>query len=99
MICKMTKNQIEKFAVGYPFPTDWVETVLECCDFDTDKANMILQIRNRTEEIIQRKEVESTSMTCGITDCCGYDFGEEAFKKKIKVRFCPVCGKIIRTIN
>ena len=40
---------------------------------------------------------ESTEMTDGITQCCGYDFGTECFDKKIK--FCPCCGRKIKRIN
>ena len=25
----------------------------------------------------------------------GYDFGEDAFSKKIKIGYCPICGKKI----
>ena len=38
----MTKNQIEKFAVGYPYPTDYVETLLKKYNFDTTKVHEIL---------------------------------------------------------
>jgi hypothetical protein len=33
-------------------------------------------------------------VNCGITECCGYDFGEDAFEKN-KPKFCPMCGKKI----
>lgn len=38
----MTRNQIEKFAVGYPVPTDWVAALLYKYDYDKDKVNEIL---------------------------------------------------------
>lgn len=38
----MTKKQIEKFAVGYPYPTDYVEVLLRKYDFDTIKVHEIL---------------------------------------------------------
>lgn len=50
----MTRNQVEKFAVGYPYPTDWVEMVLRHFAFDTDKAEGALLDRNRTYEIVCR---------------------------------------------
>lgn len=50
----MTRNQVEKFAVGYPYPTDWVEMVLRHFAFDTDKAEEALLDRNRTYEIVCR---------------------------------------------
>lgn len=39
---KMSKRQIEKFAVGYPYPTDYVEDILKKCNFDKFKAHNIL---------------------------------------------------------
>ena len=44
----MTKSQIEKFAVGYPYPTDWVEDVLKECNYDKVKADNILQSKYKT---------------------------------------------------
>ena len=38
----MTKGQIKKFAVGYPYPTDYVEILLKKYNFDTEKVNDIL---------------------------------------------------------
>lgn len=38
----MTRKQIEKFAVGYPYPTDYVETILKKCEFNKKKAHQIL---------------------------------------------------------
>ena len=38
----MTRNQIEKFAVGYPVPTDWVEIILKKYNFNKDKAHQVL---------------------------------------------------------
>lgn len=38
----MTKRQIEKFVVGYPYPTDYVETVLVKYKFDVLKAHYVL---------------------------------------------------------
>lgn len=48
---------------------------------------------------IEYEEVETgTAMECGITECCGYDFGVDAFGKN-KPKFCPMCGKKIITVN
>ena len=55
----MTRNQVEKFAAGYPYPTDWVEMVLRHFAFDTDKAKEALADRNRTYEIVQ-KQIQSS---------------------------------------
>ena len=38
----MTKRQIEKFAVGYSYPTDYIELLLKKYDFDTEKVHNIL---------------------------------------------------------
>lgn len=38
----MTRNQIEKFALGYPYPTDYVEIILRKCGFDKEKVHQIL---------------------------------------------------------
>lgn len=51
----MNRNQIGKFAVGYPYPTDWVEMVLRHFAFDTDKAKEALIDSNRTYEIVQKQ--------------------------------------------
>lgn len=34
-------------------------------------------------------------MTDGVTLCCGYDFGEDAFKKELNIGYCPICGRKI----
>lgn len=50
----MTKNQIEKFAVGYPsYPTDCVEAVLKVSNFDTEIAEEILDDKEKTLAIWQ----------------------------------------------
>ncbi len=36
----------------------------------------------------------TTTLIDGVTECCGYDFGEDGFGK-VKVKFCPLCGKRI----
>ena len=88
----MTKNQIEKFAVGYPYyPTDYVEAVLKVSNFDTEIAEEILDDKEKTLAIWQN----GTIMIDGITSCCGYDFGEDAFSKKINIGYCPICGRKI----
>lgn len=51
----MTKKQIEKFAVRYPYPTNVVECVLVYCDWDTDKAHAILCDRERTIAVFQKQ--------------------------------------------
>ena len=50
----MTKRQIEKFAVGYPYPTDYVEILLKKYNYNKSKVHEIL-CQNR-EEVM--KEVQ-----------------------------------------
>lgn len=38
----MTREQIEKFAVGYPVPTDWVAVLLDKYADDKNKVHKIL---------------------------------------------------------
>lgn len=38
----MTKGQVEEFAVGYPYPTDYIEILLTKYRFDTVKVKEIL---------------------------------------------------------
>lgn len=37
---------------------------------------------------------EKTRIIDGITECCGYDFGIDAFQRELP-KFCPVCGREI----
>lgn len=37
---------------------------------------------------------EKTRIIDGVTECCGYDFGTDAFQRKLS-KFCPVCGRKI----
>ena len=37
---------------------------------------------------------EKTRIIDGITECCGYDFGIDAFQIELS-KFCPVCGRKI----
>ena len=88
----MTKSQIEKFAVGYSsYPTDCVEEVLKVTNFDEDVAREILDNKEKTLAIWQN----GTIMIDGVTLCCGYDFVEDAFSKKINIGYCPICGRKI----
>ena len=88
----MTKSQIEKFAVGYSFyPTDCVEEVLKVTNFDEDVARKILDDKEKTLAIWQN----GTIMIDGITLCCGYDFAEDAFSKRINIGYCQICGRKI----
>lgn len=49
---------------------------------------------NKTKCVINN----TTGMKCGITECCGYDFGIEGFGK-VKVKYCPLCGKKIIKVS
>ena len=37
---------------------------------------------------------EKTRIIDGITECCGYDFGIDAFQMELS-KFCPACGRKI----
>lgn len=41
---------------------------------------------------------EKTRIIDGITECCGYDFGIDAFQRELS-KFCPVCGRKIERID
>jgi len=88
----MTKSQIEKFAVGYSsYPTDCVEKILKVTNFDEDVTRKILDDKKKTLAIWQN----GTIMIDGVTLCCGYDFAEDAFSKRINIGYCPICGRKI----
>lgn len=57
-----------------------------------------LGIKNETPKSVESDTAGTTNMECGITECCGYDFGEDAFKKN-KPKFYPMCGKRIIKVN
>lgn len=64
----MTKRQIEEFAVGYPYPTDYVEVILKKYDFDKDKANQALC--KTYDEVVKEVQGYSTQMS-GCESCQG----------------------------
>lgn len=41
---------------------------------------------------------EKTRIIDGVTECCGYDFGIDAFQRELS-KFCPVCGRKIERSN
>ena len=45
------------------------------------------------EAAVERNN-EKTRIIDGVTECCGYDFGIDAFQMGLS-KFCPVCGKKI----
>lgn len=38
----MTKRKIDKFAIGYPYPTDYIDILLRKYNFNTKKVHNIL---------------------------------------------------------
>jgi flagellar biosynthesis protein FlhB len=52
----MTRRQIEKFALGYPVPTDWVAVLLEKYDYDKDKVHEIL-CKGKEEIAVEIREI------------------------------------------
>lgn len=51
----MTRNQIEKFAVGYPVPTDWVAVLLEKYNYNKSKVHEIL-CKNKEDIAVEIRE-------------------------------------------
>lgn len=49
------------------------------------------KIKELQEKLSERRD--TTVMTDGVTECCGYDFGLDGFGKIVK--YCPLCGKRI----
>lgn len=47
----------------------------------------------KSNECKNRKS-KTTTLESGVTVCCGYDFGMDAYKKN-KPKYCPMCGKQI----
>lgn len=45
---EMSRQQIEKIAVGYPVPTDWIAILLYKYNYDTAKVHEIL-CKNQSE--------------------------------------------------
>lgn len=45
-------------------------------------------------QAVQQMAKLEVRMTSGVTECCGYDFGMDAYGK-IKPKYCPMCGKKI----
>ena len=90
----ISKNEIEKLAVGYPYPTAWVEIVVRKYDYDLEKIKEILSSNAKVKKAIEG----TTEMNAGVTYCCAFDFGEIAFKR-IPPKFCPLCGKKICLIR
>ena len=66
---------------------------------NNNKALMqgISKLQKRVNELKKIEQIiqDGTMMIDGVTYCCGYDFGEDVFSKKIKIGYCPICGKKI----
>lgn len=59
-----------------------------------EKADTILAM---VEELKQYRSAaersnEKTRIIDGVTECCGYDFGIDAFRIEMS-KFCPACGR------
>lgn len=73
--------------------------------FEEDALEAAIQALNEVEEYraigtpeecraaVERNN-EKTRIIDGITECCGYDFGTDAFQMELS-KFCPVCGREI----
>ena len=53
---KMTKEQIEEFAVGHPYPTDYVECLLIKYNYNEEKVMEILL--GSSENVIREVQIE-----------------------------------------
>lgn len=49
----MSKKEIEKFAIGYPYPTDVVGKILHMVNYDKKLTHYILMNTNKTMAIWQ----------------------------------------------
>lgn len=62
----MTRKQIEKFALGYPVPTDWVAVLLGKYNYDKDKVHEILcKGEGRNSHRNKRRFVLKMIVLCG----------------------------------
>ncbi|HHX66889.1 MAG TPA: hypothetical protein GX708_02390 [Gallicola sp.] len=54
----MNNRQIEKFAIGYPYPTEYIEILLKKYNYDKIKVNEILcKPYNEVIKEIQNKSI------------------------------------------
>lgn len=55
----MTREEIEKFAVGYPVPTDWVAALLYEYNYDKNKVhNILCKSRNEIISEVQKAVIK-----------------------------------------
>lgn len=55
----MAREQIEKFATGYPVPTDWVAALLYKYNYDKNKVHDILcKPRNEIVSEVKKAVIE-----------------------------------------
>lgn len=59
----MTKSQIDKFAVGYPYPTDYIEILLRKYNFDKAKVHEILC--KSKDEVVKEVQTSQTEELLG----------------------------------
>lgn len=90
----MTRKQIEEFAVGYSFPTDYVEIILKKYDFDKERVHQILC--KSYDEVV--KEVQDYSVQLHGCNCCQ---GDEAlyWKDDENNAFVDSKGEMLVTVK
>ena len=52
----VTRGQMEKFAVGYPVPTDWVEMLLDYYNNDINKVHLIL-LKTKEQIVLEMQKI------------------------------------------
>lgn len=65
-------------------------TYKESADWDAYRA---IGTPEECRAAVERNN-EKTRIIDGVTECCGYDFGIDAFRIELS-KFCPVCGRKI----
>lgn len=69
--------------------------IVNGCKIIILESDSYVKTKHLYDMISRLENTHSTTMTDGITECCGYDFGFNAFGKR-KPKCCPMCGKLIK---
>lgn len=98
---EVAKRRMAEYENHYDKDTHYYPTQCKKC------AEEHIQLAEWLEELKQYRVIgtpeecraaernsEKTRIIDGITECCGYDFGTDAFQRKLS-KFCPVCGRKI----
>lgn len=98
---EVAKRRMAEYENHYDKDTHYYPTQCKKC------AEEHIQLAEWLEELKQYRVIgtpeecraaernsEKTRIIDGITECCGYDFGIDAFQRELS-KFCPVCGRKI----